>query len=129
MSRAVRITVNADTKTNSMSTKNKVPSAKSAEQCESAKAPIHKNGGIARADLTAALDALFGDENSGWEIPDSAVEGKLTRKVAQLEARIGCLTTSLIELQAEVTALKTGGKAPQKPGVRVDAMQAAAAGK
>jgi len=40
-------------------------------------------------DVVAALEHIFTVE--GWEIPDSAVEGNLTARVAELEARINQL--------------------------------------
>jgi hypothetical protein len=64
-------------------------------------------------DLRNALEWMFTE--GGWEIPDQAIEGKLTAKVLQLEAQVKSLTNRM----AELVAGSSKGEAP-KPIGRVD---------
>ncbi|HZV36622.1 MAG TPA: hypothetical protein VFB72_18740 [Verrucomicrobiae bacterium] len=101
-----------------MSKKAKALSAKSAEQCQSAKAPEQYKTLDMR--IKEGLEALFA---SDWEIPDSAIEGKYARKIEAMESQIKSLTHRMLELQSKVE-----GKAPVEAG-RVDAVAAVKKGK
>jgi len=50
--------------------------------------------------LVAAVDKMFTEGK--WEIPDDAVTGKVSAKVAGLEAQVKSLTNLLSQLSAEV---------------------------
>jgi hypothetical protein len=70
-------------------------------------------GGIIAAVRTALTD-LF--EKGEWEIPDDWIEGKVTARIQQLEARVSAQANRIAELQAKVDG---------KPGAttRVDALE------
>ena|SRR5581483_11071396 len=70
---------------------------------------------INQKNLIAALEKLFTDE--GWEIPDSAVEGKLTGRITRLEAQVKELTQRVND-----TAARQGVFYGTLPGARVDAI-------
>jgi hypothetical protein len=76
--------------------------------------------GIAPKQLVAALDQLF--TTGGWEIPDQAVEGKLTAQVQQLKAQMESLTKRVAEIAG---AAQGTTAATREFGGRVDAIAAA----
>ncbi len=60
------------------------------------------------AELVAALDALFA--GGEYEIPDECVEGKLTGRIAALEAQVKTLLTRVLELQRSLEGKPASGR-------------------
>ena len=68
---------------------------------------------IPRPELIAALNELFADPKSGWEIPDDSLVGPFKAKLDQLKARVDSLTDELLAIK--------GQKPEPKPAERIDA--------
>ena len=77
------------------------------------KSPTSATATIPRPELIAALNELFADPKSGWEIPDDSLVGPFKAKLDQLKARVDSLTDELLALK---------GQQPEpKPVERIDA--------